>query len=384
MVPRRPLEGLLILAVLLAVPLACGGKGGPPPAPPPAVIVAPVEVRDVPVVSSYVGALDGFVNAEIRARVPGYLASQDYQEGSQVKAGQLLFTIDAREYAAALSDARASLQRARAAHTNAEAQLSRVRPLAEQQAVSKQELDTAIAGEQQAAAAVTSAQAAVERAEINLSYSRMRSPIGGIAGAALVRVGNLVGQGQPTLLTTVSQIDPMRVVFSITEEDYLRLAGAGDGGTSSALAGAPVWIALASGRDYPHQGQLLFVDRQVDPRTGSLRLDATFPNPDGLLRPGQTVRVRLSTQTLRGVPLIPQRAVIEMQGTWQVYVVGGDGAVHLRPVELGPKVGGQVVVTRGLDAGARVVTDGLQKIRDGQKVSVAGEGVEARADGGTP
>jgi len=122
----------------------------------------------------------------------------------------------------------------------------------------------------------------------------------------------------------------------------------------------------------------------VDPRTGSLRLDATFPNPDGLLRPGQTVRVRLSTQTLRGVPLIPQRAVIEMQGTWQVYVVGGDGAVHLRPVELGPKVGGQVVVTRGLDAGARVVTDGLQKIRDGQKVSVAGEGVEARADGGTP
>ncbi|HVE84069.1 MAG TPA: efflux RND transporter periplasmic adaptor subunit [Myxococcales bacterium] len=364
----------LVLASLAAASLAaCGNRGGPPPPPTPTVVVAPVEVKDVPVVKSYVGSLDGIVNAEIRARVPGYLASQDYKEGTPVKEGQLLFTLDAREYEAALSDARANVQRAQAAHTNAEAQLSRIRPLAEQQAVSKQDLDTAVANEQQTAAAVTSAKAAVERAEINVSYARMRSPINGVAGAALVRVGNLVGQGQPTLLTTVSQTDPMRVTFSITEEDYLALAGrsGGDGGASAALGQAPVRITLADGREYPHPGKLLFVDRQVDPRTGSLRLDATFPNPEGLLRPGQTASVRLSTESLSSVALIPQRATTELQGQFQVFVVGEDGAVHFRPVELGPKVGTQVAVTKGLSPGDRVVVEGLQKVRDGMKVNVA-------------
>jgi membrane fusion protein (multidrug efflux system) len=332
-------------------------------------------VKDVPVVKSYVGALDGFVNAEIRARVPGYLASQDYKEGSQVKAGELLFTIDAREYEAAASDARANLQRAQAAHTNAEAQLGRIRPLAEQQAVSKQDLDTSIANEQQTAAAVTSARAAVERAELNLSYASMRSPISGVAGAALVRVGNLVGQGQPTLLTTVSQTDPMRVIFSITDEDYLRLAARsnGDGGSGggSALGSAPVRITLADGTEYAHPGKILFVDRQMDPRTGTLRLDATFPNPDGLLRPGQTASVHFSTQFLPGAVLIPQRAASELQGQYQAFVVGGDGVVHVRTLQLGPKVGPMVVVTKGLGGGERVVTEGLQKVRDGQKVNVA-------------
>ena len=373
--PPRPPAVVSVLLVLSA----CGQRGGPPQLPPPTVQVAPVEVKDVPVVKSYVGSLDGFVNAEIRARVPGYLASQDYKEGTPVKKDQLLFTIDAREYDAALSDAKASLQRAQAAHTNAQAQLGRIRPLAEQQAVSKQDLDTSIANEQQTSAAVTSARAAVERAEINVSYARIRSPINGVAGAALVRVGNLVGQGQPTLLTTVSQTDPMRVVFSITEADYLRLAnrpgpGGGAAGGSATLTETPVRIVLADGTEYPHQGKLLFVDRQVDPRTGSLRLDATFPNPDGLLRPGQTASVRFSTQSLDRAVLVPQRATTELQGQFMVYVVGEDSVVHVRMVELGPRVGTQVVVTKGLGAGDRVVTDGLQKVRDGQKVNVGAPG----------
>lgn len=342
-------------------------------------------VKDVPVVRSYVGSLDGFVNAEIRARVPGYLASQDYKEGTPVKEGQLLFTIDAREYDAAVSDARANLQRAQAAHTNAEAQLGRVRPLAEQQAVSKQDLDTAVANEQQTAAAITSAKAAVERAELNLSYARMKSPIAGVAGAALVRVGNLVGQGQPTLLTTVSQTDPMRATFSITEEDYLRLAGGHsegkDGG--SKLAGAPVALVLADGSEYTHPGKLLFVDRQMDPRTGTLRLDATFPNPDGLLRPGQTANVRFSSQSIQSAALVPERAVVELQGQFQAYVVAEDNTVHVRPLELGPKVEGMVVVSKGLKAGERVVTEGLQKVRDGQKVNVGG-GPAAVGGSGSP
>ena len=339
-----------------------------------------MQVKDVPVVRSYVGSLDGIVNAEIRARVPGYLASQDYKEGAQVKEGQLLFTIDAREYDAAVSDARANLQRAQAAHTNAEAQLGRVRPLAEQQAVSKQDLDTAVANEQQTAASVTSAKAAVERAELNLSYARMKSPIGGVAGAALVRVGNLVGQGQPTLLTTVSQTDPMRASFSITEEDYLRLAGRSEGKDGGAkLMESPVTLVLADGSEYPHAGKLLFVDRQMDPRTGTLRLDATFPNPDGLLRPGQTANVRFSSQSIQSAALVPERAVVELQGQFQTYVVGEDNVVHVRPVELGPKVEGMVVVSKGLKAGERVITEGLQKVRDGQKVNVGG----APATGGS-
>jgi membrane fusion protein, multidrug efflux system len=373
LLPRRP---LVLLPFLFLT--ACGEHAAPPPPPPPTVQVAPVEVKDVPVVKSYVGLLDGYVNAEIRARVAGFLASLDYKEGTPVKEGQLLFTIDAREYDAALSDARANLQRAQAAYTNAQAQLGRVRPLAEQQAVSKQDLDTAIANEQQTGAAVTSAKATVERAELNVSYTRIRSPINGVAGAALVRVGNLVGQGQPTLLTTVSQTDPMRASFSITEEDYLRLSERStDGG--SKLADTAVRIVLADGTEYPQPGKLLFVDRQVDPRTGTLRLDATFPNPDGLLRPGQTANVRFASQLLQSAALIPQRAVVELQGQFQAYVVGGDGAVHMRPVELGPQVDGSVVVTKGLQAGDRVVTDGLQKVRDGQKVNIAGAGAAAGA-----
>jgi membrane fusion protein (multidrug efflux system) len=379
LLPRRP----LVLGSILSLTLtACGDRGGPPPPPTPTVQVAPVQTRDVPVVKSYVGSLDGFVNAEIRARVPGYLASQDYKEGTPVKEGQLLFTIDAREYDAALSDAKANLQRAQAAHTNAEAQLGRIRPLAEQQAVSKQDLDTAIANEQQTAAAVTSAKAAVERADLNLSYARMKSPISGVAGAALVRVGNLVGQGQPTLLTTVSQTDPMRASFSITEEDYLRLAGrgGGDGGSGgSKLNDAPVTLVLADGSEYPRPGKLLFVDRQVDPRTGTLRLDATFPNPDGLLRPGQTAAVHFASQSIQSAALIPERAVVELQGQFQAYVVGDDNVVHIRPVELGPKVEGMTVITKGLKGGERVITEGLQKVRDGQKVNVAG----APATGGS-
>jgi membrane fusion protein (multidrug efflux system) len=376
---RREL-GRVLLVASLGLGLACGKKAPPPPPPPPEVLVAPAEKKDVVLTSEYVGALDGYVNVEIRARVPGFLQSQDYTEGSVVKAGQLLFTIDPRDYQARVSEAKAALARAQANLAIAEVTVRRLRPLADQRAVSQQDLDDAVANQRSMKAAVDSARAKLERADLDLSYTRVTSPLTGLAGTAQVRIGNLVGQGIPTLLTTVSDVEPIRANFSVTERDYLAFRNQKRAGPAGQI---PVRLILSDGSVYPFEGQLLFAERQVNPKTGTLAVTALFPNPKNLLRPGQAGRIRLGFEERKGAVLVPQRAVNEMEGLFQVAVVSPDGVAHVVPVKVGPSYGNQFVIESGLKGGEQVVTEGFAKAKDGAKVAAkpapAGAGAPAAA-----
>jgi membrane fusion protein, multidrug efflux system len=363
------------------------GKATPAPPPPPTVLVAPVEQRDVPLYLEAVGALDGFVNAEIRARVKGYLQSQSYKDGAEVKEGQPLFTIDPSEYEVAVARARAGLVRAQATQGRNATQLERSKSLASSGAINQQELDNATAASHESDAAVGVAQAELRQAEINLSYTRMRSPVAGVAGLALVRVGNLVGQEGPTLLTTVSQVDPIRVNFPLSEVDYAKHPERFKGLEGRDLAwarkrfaelaaGAPpggdpgVELVLSDGSTYPKKGVIVAVDRQVDPSTGTIKLQALFPNPEGQLRPGQYGRVRLRREGAGDAALVvPEKALLQVQGTYSLGVVGPDNKVQLRRVEVGPNAGGVRIVTKGVGAGDRVVVEGVQKVSDGATVN---------------
>lgn len=349
------------LCLALVANTACKRPQERPP--PPEVLVAQVAQRDVPIERIYLGYLRGFVDVDIRARVEGYLLGQHYEEGGFVERDQLLFQIDPAPFLAALRDAQGNL-------ANAEAELQRTRllarrlqPLAKELAVSQQDLDNALAARASAAAAVKSANAVVRQAELNLSYTEVLSPIGGLAGAALVRLGNLIGAGEPTLLTTVSQIDPMRAVFPITETDYLELAKSGTLGAQRA-----VHLELNDGASYPEPGELSFADRQIDPSTGTLLMEAFFPNPQALLRPGQAVRVHVSFETIRSALVVQQRAISEIQGMKRVVLIGEGDVAHFINVQLGPTIGDEVVVTGALQAGDRVAVEGGEKVRDGAAV----------------
>jgi membrane fusion protein (multidrug efflux system) len=411
----RAASSLCLLLTVSGLALGAGcGKKEPPPPPPPTVLVATAEKKDITLQSEYVGALDGYVNVDIRARVPGFLRSQDYVEGSVVREGQLMFTIDPRDYQARLNESKAALARANANLQIADVSVRRLRPLAAQRAVSQQDLDNAVANERSMKAAVDAAQADVEQAALNLSYTKVTTPLSGIAGTAQVRVGNLVGQGQPTLLATVSSVDPIRVHFNVTESDYL-LARAqrpglaprevptavAQGAAKKAAAGAPVppptetstgiavKLVLSDGTTYPYPGQLLFAERNVDPRTGTLAVTAVFPNPKKLLRPGQAGRVRLGFQQIKGAVLVPQSAVNQLEGLFRVAVVGQDGVAHIKPVKVGPTYGTRFVIQSGVDGGEQVITDGFAKVKEGAKVNTkpappASQGGDggAAADGG--
>jgi RND family efflux transporter MFP subunit len=376
----------LALAACVAL-AACGAGKKPPPPPPPVVFVAPVAKGDVPIYIEAVGALDGYVNAELRARVRGFLRTQDYNDGSTVKANQLLFTIESTEYTAAVSAAKASLSRARVAQSRNRIQADRYQGLFKTGMISQQDLDNIVASVGDADGQVQAAQAQLDQANLNLSYTQIRSPIDGVAGLALVRVGNLVGQGDPTLLTTVSQIHPVRVNFPISEVDYVRnpdrfnkveerdLAWATKqfavlDATSKTENGDPgIELTLSDGSVYPHKGVTVALNRQVDPGTGTLQVQALIPNPDGLLRPGQFGRVRIRRQDAgRDVIAIPERALISVQGSFSVGVVGPDNKVQLRRVEVGASVDGKRIIDKGLADGERIVVDGVQKISDGAPV----------------
>jgi membrane fusion protein (multidrug efflux system) len=366
--------------------VACADSRKPPPPPPPTVYVATVTRRDVPLFIEAVASLDGYDNAEIRARVRGYLRSQGYKDGSFVKAGQTLFTIEATEYAAAASSARAALTRARVIQAHNRVQLERDRGLFKAGMVSQQDIDNAAANLADADGQVQAAEAQLQQAELNLSYTQSRAPIDGVAGLALVRVGNLVGQDSPTLLTTVSQIDPIRVNFPMSEVDFVKypdrfkqldardLAWARrqfstlDGGKSEAGA-AGVEIVLTDGSVYPHRGVIVTTNRQIDPSTGTIQIQALLPNPDGNLRPGQYGRVRIRRpEAGHDVLVVPEKALIPMQGTYSVGVVGPDDKVQLRRVDVGPSVQGLRVIEKGVVEGERIVVEGVQKIGDGAVV----------------
>jgi membrane fusion protein (multidrug efflux system) len=354
----RPAAALATLALL-------AGCAKPPSGPPPAteVEVAPVTQRDVPVTGEWVASLAGFVDAQIRAQVTGTLVRQDYKEGSVVHAGDLLFEIDPRPFQALLAQAQAQLGQAQAQQEKTRLDVKRFRPLAAEQAISQEELDDAVQADRAAAAAVAAAAAAVQQAQLNLDFARVVSPVTGVAGFIQAQIGDLVGPGTG-VLTTVSTVDPIKVYFPISEQAYLdfsRSAPAGGG----IPADLPLALILSDGRTYRYPGKLYATDRQIDPGTGALRLAALFPNPAGLLRPGQYGRVRAVVRVEKGALLVPQRALTELQGGYQVALVDAQNQVHLRTVTPGPQVGSSAVIESGLEPGDRVVAEGLQKVRDG-------------------
>ena len=353
-------------AAAIASALFACSKPPPPPPPPPDVVVAEVIQKDVPVYQEWVGTTEGNITAQIRARVQGYLQKRTYEEGSLVHTGDLMFVIDPRPYEAALDQAKGDLGRAEAAMTKTQQDVTRYTPLAAQNAISQEELDNAIQASRAAKAAADSARAAVERARLNLDWTQVKSPIDGIAGIAVAQVGDLVGEN--TLLTSVSQVDPIKVSVPITEQDYLRFA-------SRLAAPKPtdgpgkLELILSDGSVYPERGKISVANREVDVKTGTMIIVNLFPNPQNLLRPGQYAKVRATTETTKDALLVPERAVQDLQGTRQVAVVGADNKVSMRSVQTGSSMGNLIVIKAGLKPGERVVVEGLQKVREGVTVN---------------
>jgi membrane fusion protein (multidrug efflux system) len=377
----RARMGACVASALAAGMLGCGEKKPPPP-PPPTVLVSPVLKEDVSVYSEFVGTVNGYLNVEIRARVAGFLESQAYKDGAYVKAGTLLFTIDPRQYQTQVLQSQGDVAQAQAMLTRANITVARYRPLAAKQAISQQDLDNAIASQESAVGQLETAKAALENAKLNLSYTKIYSPVDGIVGTAQVNIGSLVGQGTPTLLTTVSQVEPTKVIFNISEGDYLRyaarirqlelqdtaqmnarLAEMRDGGVDG------LELILANNSIYPYRGFIISVQRQVQTTTGTIQVESVFPNPNALLRPGAYARVRGAMPGEgQNSLLIPQAAVNEVQGVFSVAVVLPDEKVQVRRVEVGPRVGTQWVITSGLTPGEKVIVEGLQKVTDGTVV----------------
>jgi RND family efflux transporter MFP subunit len=358
---------------LLLLVAACGSKEQaetPKSLPPPAVVVATLTPTTVPIYGEYVARTEARQTVEIRARVEGFLEKVLFKEGSQVQAGQLLFVIDQRPYKAALQDARGSLAQARATLEKSQKDVDRLRPLVAEEAAPQQDLDKAEASSHYNRASIEKARAAIAKAELDLKFTEIHSPITGTIGKEEVTVGNLVSKDQ-TLLTTVSSWDPMRVVFSISESDYLRLAKKyPEGKPATAEENKEAFeLVMADNAIYPSKGSLSFVDRALDLTTGTLKIYVDFPNPDKLLRPGLFGRIRVILEEKPNALLVPQKAVQEMQGVKTILTVGPDNKVALHTVALGERYRDFFVVNSGVKAGDRVVVEGLQKAIPGQKVT---------------
>ncbi len=363
-----------VFGIFLLLITACGSKDQaerPTALPPPAVVVAPVLQKTVPIYGEYVGRTEARETVEIRARVGGYLKEIFFKEGTKVKAGDLLFLVDQRPYKAALQDAQGQLAQAKAALEKAEKDVDRLRPLVAADAAPAQDLDKAEAEAQFSRASIVKAKAGIDKAELDLKFTEIRAPITGIIGKQEVTVGNLVTKDQ-TLLTTLSSWDPMRVVFSLSENDYLLLAHRYPEETkegSMNKAKAHFELIMADNSIYPFKGTLSFIDRALDPTTGTLNIYVSFPNPNRVLRPGLFGRIRVPLKEEVDALLVPQRAVQEMQGVQTVLVVGPENKVALHTVTLGPRVKDFFIVTKGVKAGELIVVEGLQKAIPGQKVT---------------
>ena len=330
-----------------------------------ALIAAPVQ-QDVTVHSEWVATLDGYVNADIRPQVSGYVISQNYKEGSVVRKGQVLFEIDPRPFQAALDRAQGELAQAEAQRSKSNIDVERDTPLVAQKAVPREKLDNEIQAKRAAEAAVVSAKAAVERAELDLEWTKVTSLVDGVAGIAEVQMGNLVGPSSH--LTSVSKVDPIKVYFPVSEQEYLRARQISSTGQPLQLFDNSPELILADGTVYPHKGKILWTDRQVDSNTGTIRLVASFPNPGNILRPGQYGRVRIQTSTKKQALLVPQSAVKELQGGYQVAVIGADNKATMRSVKAGEKVGTFWVIDHGLKPDDQVVVEGIGKLKEGTVV----------------
>ena len=368
----RPRTGavFLALAALGIFVSGCNKSQATTAAPVPEVEVARVATRDVPVYSEWVATLDGYVNAEIRPQVSGYIIRQDYKEGSLVGKGQVLFEIDPRPFQATLDRTKGDLAQAQAQLGKATLDVERDTPLAEGKAIAKSQLDNEVQAKLGAQAAVESAKAAMEQAELNLEWTKVTSLVDGIAGIAQVQIGNLVGPSSN--LTSVSQVDPIKAFFPINEHEYLIAQSKGNaisGNHTIRFFGTTVELILADGSVYPQKGKVLLADRQVDPNTGTIRIIAAFPNPGNILRPGQYGRVRVQTSMKRDALLIPQSAVAQSQGSYQVAVVGNDRKVNMRTVRPGETVGTMWVIDEGLKPGEQVAAEGPQRLKAGTLVT---------------
>lgn len=357
--------GSLAAGIGLGVAALTGCKEKTKPAShPPVVEVATVIQQDVPVYREWVARLDGDVNAQIRAQVSGYLSAREYPEGGFVRKGDPLFEIDSRPFQAALDQARGQLAQAEAQLEKTALDVKRYTPLAKTRAISQEELDDAVQANLAAQAKVTSAQAAVEKAALEVGFTHITSPIDGIAGLALAQIGDLVGPGTTGNLTTVSRVNPIRAYIALSEQEYLAAAA------GQSLMRQPVLeLILADGSVFPQRGQVLFTDREVNDRTGTIKMAAVFDNPGNLLRPGQFGRVRAKLKVKKGALLVPKVAVNELQNAYQVAVVGADNRVDLRPVKPGERVDSLWVIDEGLKPGERVVVEGIQKARQGMLVT---------------
>ena len=363
-------ESALLFGLFIALLCAGCAQKKSPAAAAAQVQVARVVQKDVSIYSEWVATLDGYVNAQIQPQVSGYLIKQDYREGSFVHKDDVLFEIDPRPFQAVLDQAQAQLAQAQAQLGNATLNVNRDIPEAEANAIAQSQLEGDTQGQLAAKAAVAASRAAVEQAALNLSFTKVRSLISGIAGIAQVQVGNLVTPS--TVLTGVSQVDPIKTYFPINGEDYLRIADKINPDTVNLLSSATpisLQLILSNGSTYPRSGSILFADRQVDQQTGTIRIAGAFANPGNILRPGQYAKVRAVTQVLKGALLIPQRAVSQLQGSAQVAVVGADNKVTIRSVETGEIVDSMWVIKSGLKAGDRVVAEGAQKAKEGSTVT---------------
>jgi len=375
--------GLVVIGLIVgAVRPSKHAMGAPTGAPD--VAVVKVVQEDVPIFGQWIGTLDGLVNADVRAQVTGYLLKQGYQEGAFVKQGQLLFQIDPRPFQAALDQAQGQLAQAKASLANAQAvqgrtdlDVKRYRPLAQEQAASQQDLDNAVQNNLAAIATVETAraqiktyEAAVETARINLDFTRLVAPIDGIAGQAQLQVGALVTPGSGTV-TSVSTVDPIKVYFTVSEPQYLgwRKRFPTEASRLEADKNLRLQLILADGSTYAHDGTFYFADRQVNESTGAIRIAGLFPNPNNVLRPGGYAKVRAVISVQQDAMLVPQRAVSEVQGGYQVAVVDGDNKVSVRTVAVGDRVGSRWIIANGLNPGERVVAEGTQKVHTGVRVN---------------
>src|SRR5438132_96986 len=364
---RQVFTVLLLGCSLLFLGGCSGGKAASVP-PPPVVEVANVVQQDTPIYSEWVAILSRYVNSQIQPHFSGYIIRQNYKEGSVVRKGDVLFQIDPRPFKAALDQAKGQLAQAEAQLGKASLDVQRDTPLAQARAIAQSQLDTEIQAKLGTQALVQAAKANVEQAQLNLEWTQVTSLINGIAGIAQVQIGNLVGPA--SVLTSVSQVDPIKAYFTVSEQEFtdFHRRFPTEASVEEQRKRIPLQLLLADGSTYERSGTIYFADREVNPATGAIRIAGVFANPNNLLRPGAYGRVRASVKTQNGALLVPQRAVIELQGSHQVAVVGSDNKVSIRPVTVGERVGKMWIVTGGLKAGEHVVVEGLMKVRDGSAV----------------
>jgi RND family efflux transporter MFP subunit len=361
---------LVLLVATVSLAAGCGRTNAAPTVPDPEVEVVKVVQKDVPIISEWVATLDGYVNAQIQPQVTGYITRQTYKEGSFVRRGKVLFQIDPRPFQALLDQADAQLAQAQAQVGKTEMDVARDTPLAKEHTIAQSQLDNDIQANRAAKAVVKAAQAQVEQAQLNLEFTEVKSLVDGVAGIAQVQIGNLVNP--TTVLTSVSQMDPIKANFSISEQEYLHYAERinAQAQKEKPSGGPPFDLILADGSVYPHKGAGLLTNRQVDTATGSIQVVCTFPNPHNILRPGQFGRLRAAAEVRQGNLLVPEKAVNELQGAYQLAVVGTDNKVSIRPVTVGERVGGSWIIESGVKAGEIVIVEGLQKVQGGGAVKI--------------